>query len=64
VVHPRVQSRTFTLTLRVTDGTRGYTNAGGLLSLSYFSLLTRFLDDNFQLMTTISDSGSLSGDLR
>jgi hypothetical protein len=63
-IHPRVQSRTFTLTLRVTDGTRGYTNADGLLTLSYFSLRTTFLNDDFQLVTTISDSGSLTGDLR
>jgi hypothetical protein len=63
-IHPRVQSRTFTLTLRVTDGTRGYSHAGGLLTLSYFSLRTRFLDDNFNLITTITDTGTLTGDLR
>jgi hypothetical protein len=63
-IHPRIQSRTFTLTLRVTGGTRGYTNADGLLTLSYTSTLTRFFDENFQLITTISDSGSLTGDLR
>jgi hypothetical protein len=63
-IHPRIQSRTFTLTLRVTGGTRGYTNADGLLILSYTSTRTRFFDDNFQLITTISDSGSLTGDLR
>ena len=63
-IHPRVQSRTFTLTLRVTGGTRGYTNADGLLTLSYTSTLTRFFNDNFQLITTISDSGSLTGHLR
>jgi hypothetical protein len=63
-IHPRVQSRTFALTLRVTGGTRGYTKADGLLTLAYTSTLTRFFDDNFQLITTISDSGSLTGDLR
>jgi hypothetical protein len=62
--HPRFQSRTFTLTLLVTDGTRGYTNADGLLTLSYSSERTRFVDENFNLITTISDSGVLTGDLR
>jgi hypothetical protein len=61
-VHPRVQSRAFTL--RVSGGTRGYTNADGLLTLSYTSTLTRFFDDDFQLITTVSDSGSLTGNLR
>jgi hypothetical protein len=64
VLHPRVQSRVFTLTLRVSGGTRGYTNADGLLTLSYTSTLTRFFDEDFQLITTISDSGSLTGNLR
>jgi hypothetical protein len=63
-IHPRIESRTFTLTLRVTDGTRGYTTADGLLTLSYESTLTRFFDDNFNLITTISDAGELTGDLR
>ena len=63
-IHPRVASRAFTLTLRVTGGTRGYSNADGLLTLSYFSLRTRFVNEDFQLITTISDSGSLAGDLR
>jgi hypothetical protein len=64
-VDPRSQSRTFTLTLLVTDGTRRYNHANGdLLTLSYFSLLTRFVDENFNLITTISDSGTLTGDLR
>ena len=62
-IHPRVQSRTFTLTLRVTDGTRGYTHADGLLTLSYTSTTTRFFDDNFQLHIVVSDAGSLTGDL-
>ena len=55
-IHPRVATRTFTLTLRVAHGTRGYANAGGLLTLSYTSTFMRFFDDNFQLITTISDS--------
>jgi len=64
-VNPRFQSRTFSLTLLVTDGTRGYAHAdGSLLTLSYVSTRTRFVDDNFNLITTISDSGTLTGDLR
>ena len=64
-VDPRSQSRTFSLTLLVTDGTRGYAHLdGSLLTLSYFSLLTRSIDENFHPITTISDSGTLTGDLR
>jgi hypothetical protein len=63
-IHPRVQSRTYTLTLQVTDGTRSYSHADGLLTLSYFSLRTRFFDENFNLITTITDTGTLTGDLR
>jgi hypothetical protein len=63
-IHPRIETRTFRLTLRVTDGTRGFTNADVLLTLTYTSTLTRFFNDEFQLITTISDSGSLTGDLR
>jgi hypothetical protein len=63
-VHPRVASRTFTLTLRVDGGTRGYKNSEGLLTLSYTSTRTRFFSDDFQLITTITDSGSLTGGLR
>jgi hypothetical protein len=63
-IHPRVATRTFTLTLQVSDGTRGYAHADGLLTLSYTSTLMRFFDDNFNLITTISDSGSLTGSLR
>jgi hypothetical protein len=61
-VDPRSQSRTFSLTLLVTDGTHGYAHVdGSLLTLSYFSLLTRSIDENFNQITTISDSGTLTG---
>src|ERR671939_160388 len=39
--HPRIQSRNFTLTLLVTDGTRSYAHAdGSLLTISDTGLLT------------------------
>jgi hypothetical protein len=63
-IHPRIQTRTFLLTLRVTDGTRGYATADGLLALSYTSTRRIDLNDEFQFVTTIEDTGSLTGDLR
>jgi hypothetical protein len=61
-VDPRDQSRTFSLTLLVTDGTRGYAHLdGSLLTLSYHSERTRFVDENFNLITTITDNGTLTG---
>jgi hypothetical protein len=63
--HPRIQSRRFTLTLLVTDGTRGYAHAdGSLLTLSYNSERRVDLTEDFQIVVTISDSGTLTGDLR
>ena len=57
--------RFFGLTLRVTDGTRGYTNADGLLSLSYTSTWTHFFDMySGQFINTITDEGTLTGNLR
>jgi hypothetical protein len=63
--HPRFQSRTFSLTLLVTDGTRGYAHAdGSLLTLSYHSERRVEFTEDFQIVITISDSGTLTGDLR
>jgi hypothetical protein len=63
--HPRIQSRTFSLTLLVTDGTRGYAHAdGSLLTLSYRSERRVDITEDFQIVVTISDSGTLTGDLR
>lgn len=57
--------RYFELTLSVTDGTRGYTNADGLLSLTYTSTWAHYYDaDAGQFISTISDEGTLTGDLR
>ena len=57
--------RTFTLTLEVTDGTRGYAHASGLLTLSYTSTWAHYFDfDTFQFISEISDAGTLTGDLR
>jgi hypothetical protein len=57
--------RTFTLTLSVTDGTRGYAHASGLLTLSYTSTFAHYFDPEADdWVRTISDSGTLTGDLR
>ena len=62
--HPRFQSRTFSLTLLVTDGTRGYAHAdGSLLTLSYHSERRVDITEDFQIVVTISDSGVLTGAL-
>ena len=61
-VNPRSQGRTFMLTLLVTDGTRGYAHLDGrLLTLSYHSARTFSIDENFNQITTITDSGTLTG---
>ena len=60
--HPRIQSRTFFLTLLVTDGTRGYAHLdGSLLTLTYHSERRVELTDDFQIVITITDSGTLTG---
>jgi hypothetical protein len=57
--------RNFTLTLRITDGTRRYAHANGLLNLSYTSAFMHYFDyDTNQLVESISDTGTLTGDLR
>jgi hypothetical protein len=57
--------RYFELTLRVTDGTRSYQNADGLLSLTYTSTWAHYYDaDANQFVRTVSDEGTLTGDLR
>jgi hypothetical protein len=62
--HPRIQSRNFTLTLLVTDGTRSYAHAdGSLLTLSYTSERRVDITEDFQIVITISDTGLLTGDL-
>ena len=62
--HPRIQSRAFSLTLLVTDGTRGYAHAdGSLLTLSYHSERRVDITEDFQIVVTISDSGVLTGAL-
>ena len=62
--HPRIQSRNFTLTLLVTDGTRSYAHAdGSLLTLSYTSERRVDFTEDFQIVITISDTGLLTGDL-
>ena len=62
--HPRIQSRTFSLTLLVTDGTRGYAHAdGSLLTLSYHSERRVDITEDFQIVVTITDSGVLTGTL-
>ena len=57
--------RNFTLSLEVTDGTRGYASAdGAVLTLSYSSDWAHYFDfDTGQFVNTITDSGTLSGDL-
>jgi hypothetical protein len=55
--------RNFTLTMRVTDGTRGYATADGLLSLSYTSTWAHYFDGE-KFINTISDAGTLTGALR
>ena len=60
-VDPRSQARTFSLTLLVTDGTHGYAHLdGSLLTLSYHSQRVRSIDENFNQITTITDSGTLT----
>ena len=60
--HPRIQSRTFFLTLLVTDGTRGYAHLdGSLLTLAYHSERRVELTEDFQIVITITDSGTLTG---
>jgi hypothetical protein len=57
--------RNFTLTLDVTGGTRGYAHAdGSALTLSYSSDWAHYFDfDSGQFINTITDSGTLGGDL-
>jgi hypothetical protein len=57
--------RNFTLTLDVVDGTRAYSHANGaVLTLSYSSDWAHYFDfDTNQFINTITDSGTLSGDL-
>lgn len=54
--------RTFTLTLAVADGTRGYAHlADRVLTLSYTSEWAHYFDsDPLQFISTISDSGTLT----
>ena len=60
--HPRYQARVFSLTLLVTDGTRGYAHLdGSLLTLSYTSERRVELTEDFQIVVTITDSGTLTG---
>ena len=60
--HPRIQSRAFFLTLLVTDGTRGYAHLdGSLLTLTYYSERRVELTEDFQIVITITDSGTLTG---
>ena len=57
--------RTFTLTLGVVNGTRAYAHATGLLTLSYTSTWSHYFDAQaLELISEISDSGALTGDLR
>jgi hypothetical protein len=55
--------RNFTLTLEVVDGTRGFARANGaVLTLSYSSDWAHYFDgDTGQFISTITDSGTLSG---
>jgi len=55
--------RSFTLTLDVVDASRGYTRANGAeLTLSYSSDWAHFFDfDTGQFVSTITDSGTLTG---
>jgi hypothetical protein len=55
--------RNFTLTLEVTNGTRGYAHANGAeLTLSYSSDWAHFFDfDTGQFINSITDSGTLAG---
>ena len=57
--------RTFTLTLAITSGTRGYAHAGGLLTLTYTSTWSHFYDpEALAFVSQIDDAGTLTGDLR
>jgi hypothetical protein len=60
---PSHSFRNFDLTLRVTDGTRGYAHADGLLSLLYTSTWAHFFDSNGNFINTITDQGTLTGQL-
>lgn len=57
--------RNFTLTLHVVDGTRAYARANGdVLTLSYSSDWAHYFDfDTGQFVSTITDSGTLTGNL-
>jgi hypothetical protein len=57
--------RNFTLTVEVTEGTHGYAHANGsVLTLTYSSDWAHYFDfDSGQFINTITDSGTLSGDL-
>jgi hypothetical protein len=56
--------RNFDLTLGVTDGTRGYAHADGVLSLSYTSTWAHFFDSDGNFINEITDEGTLTGSLR
>ena len=57
--------RNFTLTLDVVNGTRGFAHASGVLTLSYTSDWAHYFDfDTLQFISTITDSGALTGNLR
>jgi hypothetical protein len=57
--------RNFDLTLAITDGTRRYAHADGLLTLSYTSTFAHYFDfDANVFVSTISDEGALTGELR
>jgi hypothetical protein len=56
--------RTFTLTLGVENGTRGYAHANGALTLSYTSTWSHYYDaEALAFVDTVTDSGTLAGDL-
>ena len=57
--------RTFTLTLGVANGDRAYAHANGLLTLSYTSTFEHYFDlEANAWIEAITDSGTLTGDLR
>ena len=58
--------RNFTLTLDVVNGTRGYAHANGdVLTLSYTSDWAHYFDfDTLQFISTVTDSGALTGNPR
>jgi hypothetical protein len=56
--------RTFTLTLNIENGTRGYAHANGVLTLSYTSTWSHYYDAQaLAFVDTVTDSGTLTGDL-